>query len=230
MDTLDTKRMEMFIRVLANRAELALVAAEGSHAAGLFDELGQVTEDLRARAYDQSRGQSSMRESTGSVAAARDELVRQMDAIRRTVRVYAGDANPGLEDKFRPTHGVSDQELIILARTYGNDAFPFKAELIKRGLGADLIADLDVATLALDESLNERTKRRGRRRTATTKIDLLVGRGLQIARELDVIARNIYANDSSKLALWESVSHIEKPPRKSRKKDNNNQPPPPTGD
>lgn len=226
MDTIGTKQMEMFIRVHENEPEFALAAPEGSHGAELLGQLGQVIEDLRSRAYDQSRGQSSVRESFGSTAAARDELIRQMDAVRRTVRVLS-PTRPGLADKFRSPHGISDQALLTLARTYGNDAFPLKADLIKLGLGADFIADLDAAAVALDAILNEKTQRRGRQVAATAEIDQLIDRGLQIVRELSVVVHNIYANDPTKLALWKSVSHVEKPPRRSRKKKDNGDPTPP---
>jgi hypothetical protein len=48
MDTLGTKQLEMFMRVLENRAEFA----ESAYAAGLFDQLGQVVEDSRTHAYN----------------------------------------------------------------------------------------------------------------------------------------------------------------------------------
>ncbi|MFL6333539.1 MAG: hypothetical protein ACJ754_09550 [Pyrinomonadaceae bacterium] len=47
-------------------------------------------------------------------------------------------------------------------------------------------------------------------------------------RELHVVVRNVYAEDPAKLALWESVSHVEKPTRRGRKKNSGNQPPPKT--
>lgn len=229
MDTLGTKQSEMFIRVLENRAEFPLAAAEGSYGAELYDRLGQVNEDLRSHAYDQSRGQSSVRESSGSTAAAREELLRQLDMIYRTVHVTASK-RPELEGKFRWPHDVPDQDLIILARTYGNDAFPLKAELIKRGLGADFIADLDAANVAFDTALNGRTQARARQVAATAEIDRALDRGLELVRELRVVVRNIYAEDPAKLALWESLSHVEKPTRRGRKKKSSGNQPPPTQD
>jgi hypothetical protein len=80
MDTFNTKRMEMFIRVYENRPEFALAAPEDSHGADLFEQLGQIIEDLRSRAYDQSRGQSCVRESSASTAATRDVLFRKLQA------------------------------------------------------------------------------------------------------------------------------------------------------
>ena len=229
MDTLDTKRMEMFIRVQENRQEFAQAALADSYGAELFEQLGQGIEDLRARSYDQSRGQSSVRESFASMAATRDELVQQLDAIYQTARVLVVK-RPELEDKFRSPRGLGGEALLTLARTYGNDAFPLKAELVKRGLGTDFIADLDAAAVAFNTARNERAQGRGRQVEATAEIDRLVDLGLQLVRELRVLVLNIYDNDPAKLALWVSASHIERPPRRSRRKNNSNPPPPPTQD
>jgi hypothetical protein len=220
--------MEMFIRVLEDRTEFALAAPEGSRGAELFDQQGQLVEDLRARAYDQSRAQSSTRESSGSTALTRAELVRRLDAIYQTVRVLALSNRPDLEDKFRSPRDINDQALLTLARTYGTDAFPLKADLIKRGLGADFIADLDAAALAFDSALNKRTQVRDLSIAATAEINRLLSHGLRLVRELGVVVRNTYADDPSKLALWDSASHVEKPPRRVRPKSDGNQTPPPT--
>jgi len=226
MDTLETKQMEMFIRVVENRAEFALAALEGSYGAGRLEKLVQVNEDLATHAYEQSRGESFGRGSSGSVEATREELERQLDAIYQTVRILV-PGRPELKGKFLPPRDIGNRALVTLARTYGNDAFPLKADLIERGLRADFIADLDAAAIALDTALNEREKGLGRQHGATAGIDELTARGLSLVRELRVLVRNAYAKDPVKLALWKSVSHVEKPPRRSRKKKGNGGDPPP---
>ena len=153
MDTLDTKREEMFIRVRENRAQFGAAFAEGSYGAELFTQLDAVIEGLRAHAYEQSKGRSAVRESSGSKAATRDELMRLLEAISRTARVISYTV-PGLEDKFRVPGRIGDQALLTLARTFGNDAFPLKAEFVKRGLHADFIARLDEAAVAFDAAIN----------------------------------------------------------------------------
>lgn len=213
MKTLGTKRMEMCIRVNENRQAFPLAAAEGSHGAGLFDELSQAVEDVRSSAYEQSRSQSAVRESSAHVEATREELERQLDTIRKTVRITG---IPGLEDKFLPARHVPDQGLVTLARTYGNDAFPIKADLIKRALGADFINDLSEASQAFDSALNVRTQQLARQVEATAELEQKIERAMSIVRELGVIVRNVYAKDPAKLALWESVSHVEKTGRRSR--------------
>jgi len=217
MDTLDTKREEMFIRVRENRAQFAAAFAQGSYGAELFAQLDTVVEGLRAHAYEQSKGRSAVRESVGSKAATCDELRRRMEAISRTARVMAYTV-PGLDDKFRMPGRIGDQALLTLARTFGNDAFPLKAEFIKRGLAADFIAELDEAATAFDAAINRKTQGRGKHVAATAAIDELVERGLRVVREIGALVRNNYAEDPSTLAAWESASHVERPTRRGRHK------------
>lgn len=227
MNTLETKQMEMFIRVIESRAEFELDGPEGLYMAELFDKFAQVNQDLTARVNEQSLGQSFVRGSSGSVEALRDELEKKLEAVYRTVRVLV-PTRPDLKDKFRPPRGIGHRALITLARTYDNDAFPLKEELVKRGLGANFITDLRAAADAFEAALNEREYGLSNQTGATEGIDQLIARGLSIVRELSVIVRNLYAKDPVKLARWKSVSHVEKPPRRSRKKGNDDPPPPPT--
>lgn len=217
MDTLDTKRQEMFVRAHEYGAQYATAFPAGSYGAGLITKLGEVIEGLKSLALDQSKGRSSVRESSASKAAARDELMRRMEAISRTARVMAFTV-PGLEDKFRLARGVGDQSLLLLARTFADDAEPLKAEFIKRGLASDFVEELREAADNFDAAINRKSQGRGKHVAATAGIDDLVERGVRVVRELDALVRNTFAEDPSALAAWESASHVERPTRKSSRK------------
>jgi hypothetical protein len=217
MDTLDTKREEMFIRTREFGQQFVAAFPAGSYGAGLFAQLGEVVEGLRTHALNQSKGRSSVRESSASKSAGRDELTRRMDAISRTARVIAF-TTPGLENKFRTPRGVGDQALLTLARTFADDAEPLKAEFSKRGLSADFIQDLNETADAFDAAINQKVQHRGKQVAATAAIDEMIGRGLRLVRELDALVRNILAHDPAALAAWESASHVERPTRKGKAK------------
>jgi hypothetical protein len=217
MDTLDTKRLETFTRVQEYGAQYAAAFPAGSYGAGLFAQLGEVIDGLKAHALEQSKGRSSVREGSASKSAARDELVRRMEAVARTARVIAFTV-PGLEEKFRLARGVGDQQLLTLARTFADEAVPLKAEFTKRGLAADFVEELREAADAFDAAINRKTQGRGKQVTATAGIDDLVGRGIRLVRELDALVRNASAAEPSALAAWESASHVERPTRKVSRK------------
>lgn len=219
MDTLDTKRQEMFIRVREYGTQFAAAFPAGSYGAELFGQLGEVVEGLRLHALDQSKGRSSVRESTASKSSGRDELTLRMDAVSRTARVIAFTM-PGLESKFRMPRGIGDQALLTLARAFAADAEPLKAEFIKRGLPTDFIQDLNDAADAFDAAINQKAQHRGKQVAATAAIDEMIGRGVRTVRELDALVRNTSADDASALAAWESASHVERPTRRGRAKSN----------
>lgn len=217
MDTLDTKRQEMFVRVQEYGVQFASAFPAGSYGASQFAQLGEVIEGLKTHSLDQSKGRSSVRESSASKAAARDELMRRMEAISRTARVMAFTL-PGLEDKFRLARGVSDQAFLLLARTFADDAAPLKVEFTKRGLGPNFIEELIEAADNFDAAINRKAQGRGKHVAATAAIDDLVERGIRLVRELDALVRNIFVSDPSALAAWESASHVERLTRKSKQK------------
>lgn len=220
MDTLDTKRQEMFIRVREFGAQFVAAFPAGSYGAGLFAQLGEVVESLRAQALEQSQGRSSVRESSASKSALREKLLQRVEAMSRTARVIAY-VTPGLENKFRMSRSIGDQKLLVLSRSFASDAEPLKAEFIKRGLPANFIQELHEAADEFDAAINQKVQHRGKHVVATAAIDGLVERGVRLAHELDALVRNIFAEDASARAAWESASRVEKPARKGRSKSNN---------
>ena len=227
MDTLETKRQEMFMRVCEYCTQFASTFPTGSYGLGLFEMLSEVVEGLKAHALNQSQGRSSVRKSSASKAAARDELLRLMEAISHTARVIAYTI-PGLENKFRMPRGIGDQALLTLARSFASDAEPLKAEFTKRGLAASFIQDLKDLASEFDAAINQKVQHRGKQVAATAAIDGLIERGIRIVRELDALIRNIFSNDASALAAWESASHVEKPTRRGKSKSKGSPEPPPS--
>src|SRR2546423_8827300 len=105
MDTLETKRIEMFRRVRELGSEHTAQFPAGSYGRELFARLDTVIRGLEEHALRQSTGKSSVREGTSSKSAVRDEVWRRLEDISRTARVIAL-TDPGLEQKFHLMRGV----------------------------------------------------------------------------------------------------------------------------
>ena len=217
MDTLETKRIEMFRNVRELGSEHTAQFPAGSYGRELFGRLDAVISGLEEHALRQSTGKSSVREGMSSKSALRDELWRRLEAISRTARVIAF-TSPGLEDKFRLTRRVGDQALIQLARTFAADAEPLKAEFIRRGMVATFIEDLREETEEFADAINLKSQGRSAHVAASAEIDELIEQGMRTVRELDAIFRNVFADDPSTLAAWESASHVGKSNHRSRQK------------
>ena len=212
MNDNDTRRYEMFLRVRQLGTDESASIASFAYVKDLFNSLGEVIAELEAHANQQASGLSSARQSTQSLAAARDELESDLKAISRTARSIANSIT-GLEQKFRWPSELTDNDLLTRARMFAADALPLKAEFIKRGLPANFLDDLNEDIAAFEQALTQRNQSKGTHVNATATIDDLIERGMKIVRELDSLMRNLFENAPGKLAAWLSASHIERAPR-----------------
>jgi hypothetical protein len=207
-------RYEMFLRVREYGADRATVFPPTTLAGELFARLDDVIKELDRHTAAQASGQRASMETSGSKAALRDELRRDLEAISRTARAMA-ISMPGLEDKFRAPRSISDQALLALARAFAADALPLEAEFIRRGMNDDFLEDLASDIAEFEKAINRRIQNRAAQVAATAAIDPCIERGVNTVRELDAIMRNKYANNAASLAAWLSASHTQRTPRHS---------------
>ena len=156
MNDNDTRRYEMFLRVRQLGTDAAASIASFNFVKDLFSSLGQVITEIEAHTNLQASGLSNARQSTQSKAAARDEIERALDAISRTARSISNSV-AGLEEKFRWSRDLKDNDLLITARMFAADAVPLKAEFTRRGLPASFLDDLNEDIKAFEQALAQRT-------------------------------------------------------------------------
>jgi hypothetical protein len=213
MNDNDTRRYEMFLRARQLGTDEAASIASFTFVKDLFSSLSEVVTELESHANLQASGLSTARQSTQSKTAARDELERDLNAISRTARSISNSV-PGLEQKFRWSRELKDQELLTTARVFAADALPLKAEFTKRGLPTSFLDDLLEDIAAFEQALTQREQGKETHVNASATIDDLIERGTKTVRELDPLMRNIFENSPGKLAAWLSASHVERAPRK----------------
>jgi hypothetical protein len=178
--------------------------------------LRRIINDLNVHTAAQSSGQRGAQQSTTSKAATRDELWRDLEAISCTARSMAF-SNPGIEDKFRLPSKPKAQDLLSFARSVAVDAVPFNAEFIRRGLPADFLEDLDDDIEAFERAITGQIQGTEAHVAASAAIEELIDEGIRTLRELDLIMRNIFADDPAALAQWLSARRVERAPRKRKK-------------
>lgn len=222
MNNLETRRLEMFLRVRQFGAAHAAAFPAGSRGAEVLALLNAVVTELEGHATAQASGASAAREGTAQKAAAREALREDLEAISRTARAMAL-TTPGLDDKFRLPRNGGTQAWLTAARSFALDAEPVKAEFTRRGLPADFLEDLASDIRALEEAINSRSQNAGARVAATVAIDDAIERGMTAVRELDAIVHNLFRDDDAALAEWTSASHTERQPRRTPA-------PPPSGE
>ncbi|HJQ34203.1 MAG TPA: hypothetical protein VJ866_18640 [Pyrinomonadaceae bacterium] len=211
----ETRCFEMFLRVRSFYVDVSAVFASNNFVKSLFDEFDQLIADIQAQADAQAAGDASSRQFTQSKAAAREELERDLTAIDRTARSMSDDF-PGIEEKFRFDPELKDRDLLTFAHNVAAAALPLKAEFLKRGIRVDFLEDLAADTAAFEQALSNRTEQKHVRVGATASIDDLIAAGLKRVRQLDPIMRNVFEDNTAKLAAWLSASRVERAPRRAK--------------
>jgi hypothetical protein len=214
MNDTERRRLEMFIRVREFGIEHAAQLPPTSFAGEQLLIVDTAINALERHASVQSSGRSTVRQSATSKAAARDELMRDLEAISRTARMM-GKMIPGLEDKFRIPHNQSNQAALAVARAALSDALPFKTEFIRRGMPANFLEDLQSDIDVLEEAIARKAQGAGAQVAATAAIDTEIERGMDAVRQLDPVVRNTFSSDPATLAAWQSASHVERAPRRT---------------
>jgi hypothetical protein len=189
--------------------------AEGSLGRQYFVDLKAVCAELDHLAASEAGAFGSVRQGTFTRQQARDAIIEDLQALRRTARAMA-DEVPGIESKFRIPYDNNDRNLLNAARAALADATPLKARFIAHEMPADFLEDLAADIAAMEESMSDQASSVGDHVSASAAIDEAIGRGMDLLRKLDAIVRNKYANNAPVLAEWTSASHIERAPKRKK--------------
>lgn len=216
MEDRERFKAEMFTRCSEFGTAEAQTFPPASLGGKLFADLSALVTELNTHAARQASGKGSAEQGTTTKGEARDNLKEDLEAMSRTARAIS-EVMPGLEDKFHFSRtNMSDQALLAAARAAAVDALPMKATFIEYGLPADFIEDLNEDIAAFEAAIKAQESGRREHVTATAAIDDVIERGMQIARRLDAIVRNLFRDQPAKLAAWESASHVERLPRRKK--------------
>jgi len=217
------RRYEMLIRVVRFGETYASHFLPASRGGELFALIASATARVESQTTTQAASQVTVKQQTLSKGLIRDRLIEEMEAINLTARAMVGKV-PGLENRFRMPHNVSNQDLLTAARLFAQDALAFKDEFIRRAMPVTFIEDLNDLIHEYSEALADREQSTGAQVSATVARDEAIEQAMDAVRELNAVVRNSLRGDRAALAEWQSASHIERPPQ--RRKD---APPPAAG-
>ena len=214
MNNRDIRVLEMLIRVRRFGLTHSAAFPANSRGAELFSLVASIITEMETHATEQDSGKRAAKERTALKQAALKRLREKLEAISRTARAMAR-TTPGLNDKFRMPHNSSEQEWLAAARSFAANAVPLKDEFVRRGLNADFIEDLDAGVGELQESIGVKAEKTGARVAAGVAVSESSESGRDAVRELDAVVRNVFRDDPSVLAEWESASHVERAARRA---------------
>jgi hypothetical protein len=214
MNDTENRKRQMFSRVDGFGVVHVNDFTANSLGKQLFVTLREIIAELDGHASSEFSGHGLVRQGTVTRAAARDALMEDLRAIRRTARAMA-DEVPGLDDKFRLPPDQNDQLLLNAARAFAKNAAPLSAQFIAHEMPADFLEDLNADIAALEAAMSDQSSGIGDHVAANAAIDDAISRGMVVVRKLNAIVKNKYANSPSVLAEWASASHTERAPRRS---------------
>ena len=213
MNTVDTRRFEMLVRVRefgTIHADLFPASTLGGKA---FAALTSAVADLTQHVSAQLSGIGSAREATTSKAVAREALRDDLDAIVRTVRVMALD-DPGVAEKFTLPRSSGDHALLSTARQFASDAKPLAKEFIEHYMPKDFVTDLIEDISEFEQAMSDREAGRDIHTTAGAAIEGTMDAALDAVRRLDGLVPNRLRDDPTTLAAWDRARRVEYRARK----------------
>ncbi len=123
------------------------------------------------------------------------------------------DEIEGVEEKFRIPRSGGKRGRIDRARAFAADAAAHKAMFIERGLEPDFIENLTAKADALEQALSNAASKTAERVGSTESKMQTHKESNKIITTLDPIIRKLYRNNPTKLAAWQSASHVQRDPK-----------------
>lgn len=197
----------MFLRVRRFGVENADRFPQTTAGEQFFADLDRIIAEFTANTARQVDGEQ--RSAFASKARTRTALRTDLNAVARTARSLERDI-PELRGKFRVPGGLSDPDLLALARAFAEYAAPWRDRFVAHALPENFLEDL-LADIANFEAATERkSAATGIRSTAVRTIDELAGQGADLVSRLDAVVRNTFRGNNGKLVEWKRARTLDK--------------------
>lgn len=211
MDERENNILDAFIRMREFNTRNQADYAAQTEAAAQFNIIDSAIDELEDHQSAQSsgaRGQAVERKAV-LVAAIR----RKMKDIARTARAL-NIADEGFRHLFSIPESSSQQKLLAAAREFASEAARHKADFLRLAMPADFIDELNEDIADFERATGDKASAQGTGTSATAGVDAEIERGMNAAVVLDAMMKNIYRDNSAKLAEWMQARHVRRSARK----------------
>ena len=194
---------EMLVRVLLFIDQRLHLLAEDSPMTPLIQKLKEAVQKLAAYAVSERSGKHDERISAEARAQARGQLRNQLGRVSRTGR--------GLKlGRFCVPVDGTDTNLVELGHVFAENAEPVQELFIASHMPANFLDELKDSTRSLDQIMKDQVINRDRRLTAGLEIAKTRSEALAVLQCLDPMAKNLFWNDPTALAVWDRARRIER--------------------
>ena len=190
----------------------------------LDDLAGKI--DLHGSKMAQEKG--AAKAATNAKSAWLLSIRRQMKVMKETM-ISCEPQQPGVSQNFNMPSSNSAESIVEAARAFIATGTTMKALFLSREMPENFLEVLTDTIQSYEEAVNDYNLHSANRAAARAMLDDVCSQVLAVRGELDPIIRNKYRNDPEKLSLWETASHLEKPPRRSAPAEPGNGSQPPAG-
>ncbi|MFN0120353.1 MAG: hypothetical protein ACKV2V_07620 [Blastocatellia bacterium] len=208
MDARETRKLEMFCRVLDYGAARPQEFPPESFAAELFTELAAVIAEARSLAARQDASLAHGKQKTARRNHARRELREMIDRIERTrnsLLLMKSRRPPG---KPRLPRDADDHAMVTWGRVLIHECTPMLDEYIHHEMAPDFLETLAIHVEALDEETYSRHSARHDRTIATDFLGRTLAEGMGTIKQLDSIMHNRYMENPEALREWKITRRI----------------------
>lgn len=197
----------MFLRVRRFGVENADRFPQTTAGGQFFADLDRIIVDFTANTSRQVDG--DQRSAFAGKARTRTALRADINAVAYTAKSLERDI-PDLRGKFRISGGLSDPDLLALARAFAEYAAPWRDRFIAHALPENFLEDLLADIANFEAAVERKSAATGNRSAAVRTLDELAGRGAGIVTRLDAIVRNTFRGNEGKLAEWKRARTLDK--------------------
>ena len=224
MNDRETRRYEMFGRVLSFGQARTAEFPANSKAAGYFASLAKTVQDLDAAKVAQGDATT-----TTAKVVLLDALRLDLHNVARTARAIAQD-EPGFADHYRLPDTPAQSALMTAADTILQRLQPAagdsaaaqaaKTALVKKftdhELPADFVSHLAADRAAIAAAQDTVDSESSTSVGSTSAIGQLIRQGLSTVTYLDAVMHNKYSRQPDQIRAWQAASHTDRAPQREK--------------
>lgn len=192
-------------------------AFKNTKAVGYFVDLKALVVEANEFGGLRRASGSAMESNTEHKGVLKRSVIANLREIARTAQLME-DEEPDFVNEFKlPRNNLNYQKTLEFAHAFADQGAPIEASFKEYGLPDGTFQELIADTAALEQA-NEQQGAAGTTKVgANARVDEVLKGILDQRRKIDVITRNIFANNAQKLAEWLSASHVERAAKRTPK-------------
>lgn len=209
------RKLDKFERQKDFFNEYAADFPDGSPGAEVAAINAAVIREIYEIAGDDLADDNISHQTTDDKGGLLGEMMSLLRNMNRAANAFEEEI-PGTNKMFRLPRNRSQKNLLASARTFLQDATPFKDAFFAYGLDADFLIVLQNYITQIEAAGRSGDSSEEERAFSTAGLTDAASRGMKNSRRADAIVRIKFADEPQKLAAWTIASHLERAPKKKR--------------